>query len=498
MSNSCNKFTKCIRSLIAGNRTNVVNQPATLDAIDHNTINISNISNTPIKHVILLMLENRSFDQIFGYRNDYPAPFKVNGIVNCNSADETTRNYNLDKDGNKIYQNPIKAFTAHDDATHDLYATLFSINGADGKTKNSGYVLANQLKLKTSNNSDNTELINPAEIMGYFEKDSFPIYEYIADNFTICDNWFASAPTCTLPNRAFGLCASSDGHINNKTKEQFDKLIYECDTIFDRLNDKNVSWKVYYNDCALSLVLEHQTKIENLKNYDFFSNFDSDVKNNNLPAFSFIEPEYGIESNTEKISGVLNGQLLVKNIISSLESNPVVWNSCLFVTYYDESGGFYDHVYPPPTTMPHALNSPQNALYDFSQYGNRVPALLVSPLIPKGVDSTLYDHTSLLSFIINNWNLKFLTERDKHANNFSNLILNNSRNDIPSVNTVNLDLSLGCNETTIKNRPMDLTFYKSFVEKHLINLLAEGSEVIYEANTELHQFLQNFKNKFLT
>ena len=146
--------------------------------------------------------------------------------------------------------------------------------------------------------------------------------------------------------------------------------------------------------------------------------------------------------------------------------------------------------------MPYLKDSPQNTLYDFSQYGNRVPALLISPLIGKGVNSTLYDHTSLLNFIINNWNLDYLTERDKNANHFADLISNIPRNDIPSVNTINLELLAGCHETTIKNRPMDPSFYKEFTEKHLINLLAESSDVIYNANKELHDFLQKFKTKF--
>lgn len=179
-----------------------------------------------IKHVVLLTLENRSFDQIFGYRNEYPVPFKVNGIKNCNSSDETDRIYNLDKDNNKIYQNPIKAFTGYDDSTHDLKATLFCINGPNNDNGMDGFCLANQLMIKDDDNADNTIPVLPSEIMGYFPYNSFPVFEYIADNFTICDNWFSSCLTCTQPNRSFGLCATSDGHINNRCKGFNMKLLY--------------------------------------------------------------------------------------------------------------------------------------------------------------------------------------------------------------------------------------------------------------------------------
>ena len=337
---------------------------------------------TPIKHVVLLMLENRSFDQIFGYRNDYEAPYKVNGISNADNEDETTRFFNLDKDGTRVYQNPMVAFTGHDDATHDLEATLFSINGChDGvpKEKLSGFILANQLKMKSSSNAEHTDPIPPAEIMGYFLKDSFPVYEYIADNFVVCDNWFSSVPSATLPNRAFGLCASSDGHINNKCKTDHKQITYRCPTIFDRLNEKHFPWKVYYHDMALSLTLEHQIKARNLQNYCKFEKFKDDVSRGALPAFAFFEPEYGVESSLKKIDSVANGQNLVFDILATLQSNPQVYNNTLFVVYYDEAGGFYDHVYPPPAPAPQRKEHVRKSEYTFDQYGQRVPAMLVSP-----------------------------------------------------------------------------------------------------------------------
>ena len=462
-----------------------------------NIFRFSGINNTdtqnPIKHVVFLILENRSFDQIFGYRNDFPIPYMVNGVKNCNSLEKSTRLFNLDKDGNKIYQNPMSAFTGHDDTVHDLGASLCCFNGIDNENPGSmsGFVIANQLKIKSSNNADNTIPVPVEEIMGYFQRDSFPVYEYIANNFTICDNWYASVPTCTLPNRAFALCASSDGHINNKCKGIDMKLLYKCDTIFDRLNDKNLPWKVYYNDFPISLVLEHQLKPENLQNYDKFKNFTVDIQNNNLPVFSFIEPEYGIESSSTKIDNVLNGQLLINDVIYSLQSNTEIWNSTLFVITYDENGGYFDHVNPPKAIPPRKPIS--SDLYTFDQLGCRVPTMLISPRIPIGVDSNVYDHTSILTFIEKNWNLEPLSDRDKENKNYFQLI--EPRKDIPLISKY-LDIK-HISETSLRNRgSVDTEFFKTFAECNLIHLLADEDRGLNKMSKELHKCISKVVEKF--
>lgn len=445
---------------------------------------------SPIKYVIFLMLENRSFSSVFGYRNDYPLPFKVDGIPFANDSDETKRQYNYDINSNRIYQNPIKAFTGDDQSTHDLKSTLFSINHSYDNNKNmGGFVLANQRKISDNNDRDETIPISPKEIMGYFPKNSFPLYEYIADHFTICDKWFSSAPTMTLPNRSFAISGSSGGHIDNKVKGINPHLLYNQDTIFDRLNEKNVDWKIYYNDFALSLFFKNQQKIENLQNYTPFVKFKQDVQNNCLPAFSFIEPEYGYEGSEKRIDNILNGQKLILDILLSLQSNKSVWNNSLFVICYDEAGGFYDTIYPPSAISPN--DDPiiiDGTSYNFDQYGLRVPAMIISPRVPKGVDSTLYDHTSLLKFIIHNWNLKFLTKRDQNANTFNHLIMD-VRSDYPLINNSILDNYILSIDTTYRNKPSDLSLIESLVEFYTIDELAKTSQVIYNVNKDVSHLL---------
>lgn len=443
------------------------------------------MNNSSIKHVIVLILENRSFDQIFGYRSKYNKPFQVNGI------DFDNLKFNLDKDGNKIYQNCISAFSGEDDSVHDLKASLCCINGLkeDDCDKMSGFVLANQLLIKDPENRDNTFAVQPNEIMGYFPENSFPVFEYIANNFIVCDNWFSSVPTCTQPNRAFALCGKADGHIDNLSKGIDLKLFYHCDTIFDQLNSYNIDWKIYYNDFPNSLLLSHQLYPKNLRRFTKFSEFQKDVKNNKLPKFCFIEPEYGIESSGKKIEDIMNGQVLVYELIKTLQSNKNIWNSCLLSVFYDENGGFYDHVYPPKAPSPE-----KTEIYSYDQYGCRVPAMLISPLIDKGVDSTLYDHTSVLATIEKLWNMEPLTERDRNANNFCHLILPSPRDDIPKL-IKDFEITKMV-ETSIRNRKHDFEFFQSFVERNLIYVFAEVGEILYLLNRELYHIIKNLLNKF--
>lgn len=432
-------------------------------------------------HVVLLILENRSFDQLFGYRKN------VDGI------DFDNLRFNTNNKGEKIYQQPNMIFTGYDDTAHDLDATLTMINGDISQCKlegapMSGFVLANELNIKDIDNGESSNAIKDEDIMGYFDRGSFPILDLLADNFVVCDRWFASAPTCTLPNRAFGLCGQSDGHINNKCKEG-KRLLYECDTIFDRLNQAGKSWKAYYNDVATSLVLSHQLRPQNLSRYYTFEQFDLDVRKNELPDFCFIEPEYGIESSSEKLQGINNGENLIVSILNSLQSNKEVWNNTLFVIYYDECGGFYDHVYPPDAISPGVRTTSATPLldeYNFSQYGVRVPALLISPLVNAGVDNTLYDHTSVLNFMEEIWGLESLTLRDKTANNFKHLLLSEPRDITLDLN--NLVTKNTMYETSFRNRNQaDKELFGKFFKRGLMKFIS-GLSRLYMKIIRLFHF----------
>ncbi len=395
-------------------------------------------NNKKINHVVVLCLENRSFDQILGYRSCKPSPFKVDGIDHdgfCWKIDETT-NKKI-----KVYPEPIAPYMGGDVIQNDYAANRYSIDSCPPMT---GFVLANQNlvydKFATENNS---ELTDSKYIMGYFPERSFPIIDFLADNYMVCDRWFCSVPSQTIPNRTFMVTGSSHGRLLNKTDTikdlfRYKDLLFEGDTIFDRLNEKQVSWKVYFGDFPITLNLMHQHTSDNLKNYSKLEYFKEDVKNNTLPSFSFIEPHYKAV-NQEKANNNTNyEQSLIEDIYETLVSNKELWKQTLFILTYDENGAHYDHVYPPPSLQPddyrgHTFSSDDQyaSVFDFNQYGCRVPAVLVSPWIDKGVTSTIYDHTSILKFLEENFGLDYLTERDKNSNSF--VLRNKLRNDIPSL-----------------------------------------------------------------
>jgi hypothetical protein len=135
-----------------------------------------------------------------------------------------------------------------------------------------------------------------------------------------------------------------------------------------------------------------------------------------FPVFSWIEPRYfgSQASDNHPPHHVLFAEKLISQVYNAIRANDQLWKSTLIVIYYDEHGGFYDHVPLPPTVAPDTFN----AEYSFTQLGFRVPALLISPWLDPGVDPTLYDHTSLLAYLIQKWNLGPLGERASSANHF--------------------------------------------------------------------------------
>lgn len=365
-----------------------------------------------VKHVIYLMLENRSFDKVFGYRGLEDS--QVDG-VNLN------RDWNEDINNKIIHTSAIKPFLGEDYGRNGLSPTLYALNTKRfNGTCNGGFVKANQI-------FPYTWFIRrpspPVDVMGYYPRGSFPTLDYLADHYVLCDNYYCSAPTDTTPNRMFALSGTSRGQVVNPFQTfNITKYKLQCQpTIFDRLNDHNYSWKVYSDTyLPFSLLLLHQWKPRNLWRYSRLNKLYRDIDNNTLPTFSFIEPNYSKISMFGKTGNVSYLENLVSNIYTKLKSNNEIWNSTLLIINFDEGGGFYDHVFPPKTIPPdnHIKD------YTFTQYGVRVPCLIISPLVNNTCDHTTYDHTSILATIERLWKLPPLTKRDQEANDMIHLIKN--------------------------------------------------------------------------
>jgi phospholipase C len=206
---------------------------------------------------------------------------------------------------------------------------------------------------------------------------------------------------------------------------------YNQPTIFDRLNERSKSWKVYFGDAPLSLLLVHQWEPPNSIRHRPMMEFYKDVAGaaKDFPAFAWIEPAYlqPGANDCHPPHDVFESQVLLANVYNAIRANEDLWNSTLFVVLFDEHGGFYDHVAPPKAVPP----DHHQEEYTFDMLGVRVPAILVSPWMGRRVISEQFDHTSLLRYLTDKWGLGALGERTAQAKSFEPFFLPERRTDTP-------------------------------------------------------------------
>jgi phospholipase C len=271
------------------------------------------------------------------------------------------------------------------------------------------------------------------EVMRYHAVGTLPALHALARSFTVCDRWFSSVPGPTWANRLFLMSGTSLGRVNMPGGLlDLNLHWYDQPTIFDRLGERGREWAVYHGDTPLSLLLTHQWEPQNLARYRPMRQFFTDVANHpfaEFPAFAFIEPAYlDPGANDDHPShDVLAGEALIASVYNAIRANARLWDSTLLVVLFDEHGGFYDHVPPPPAVPP----DHHQEEYTFDLLGVRVPALLVSPYAAAGVLHEQMDHTSLLKYLIDKWELAPLGERTARANSFAGALQNPARSDAP-------------------------------------------------------------------
>lgn len=364
----------------------------------------------PIKHVVVLMLENHSFDQMLGaFRSEFP---------DLEGVDPANPGTNRDKDGKDYPQAVTAATFVQHDPIHELDNVLHQLEG------NNGNFVLDYSEAYPATMPDERQ-----QIMGYFATGALPALHELARHFTICDHWYSSVPGPTWANRFFVHSGTSLGRVQ-MPENVTDSLRhpglyfgYDQDTIYDRLNERGVPWRIYHGDIPQSLVLSHQRSVENARRYEFMDVFFSDARGQEerFPAFSFIEPSYYWpgQNDDHPPHTTLRAQALLGNVYNALRQNDRLWNSTLLVVLYDEHGGFYDHV-PPPSAVPPDGHTLPN--FSFDRLGVRVPALLVSPWAERTIIKTEFDHTSLLKYLAEKWNLGPLTNRMAKAQSFGSAI----------------------------------------------------------------------------
>lgn len=346
-----------------------------------------------VDNIVVLMLENRSFDHMLGYLQRDKGRDDIDGLKKPDARGNTGQ-WNIF--GNEEYQPfrlsetqvPVDADPCH--STACVAEQIGVDSGMHGFVRSFAAVIASHPGC----------LAKPSDVMGYHGADHVWAYDAIAENFAVCDRWFASHPGPTWPNRFFtmschlGTGAEGGPDLDNTSGDTPIKL----DTIFDELTRRNVSWRYFEHDIGFirkveqyTLDFEHVLPIDQPE-----TGFFDLAAHGALPSVTFIDPNFvdfpdGHPANDDHPpADIALGQELVARVYNALRASPQ-WERTLFVVTYDEHGGMYDH-HPPPLAP-----APPGSL---PTLGVRVPALVISPWIPAGkVSHTVFDHTALAKTI---------------------------------------------------------------------------------------------------
>jgi len=341
-----------------------------------------------IDHIVVVMQENHSFDNYLGMLG------RGDGLT----LDHRGRPTNTNPDPSGGYVRSFHETTTVQagyvsqswDASHLQYAHGHN-NGFIGPESSSDWSMA------------------------YYTGEEIPFYYSLAGTFPLCDRYFSSVLAQTYPNRrfllagtAFGLIATDDSSITG---------IPPNGTIFDRLDAHDISWASYATNVSTLYVISDIVK-KNPGRIKTIEQFHADARSGSLPAVSYIDPNV-LTATEESPQDVSLGEYFVSTVVGSV-LHGAAWDRTLLVWTYDEHGGYYDHVPPPPAIppddIPPALSATnQPGAYD--RYGFRVPTVVVSPYSKRDfVSHTVYDHTSVLKTIERKWNLPAMTYRDANAN----------------------------------------------------------------------------------
>ncbi|HEV2386043.1 MAG TPA: alkaline phosphatase family protein [Candidatus Acidoferrales bacterium] len=277
----------------------------------------------------------------------------------------------------------------------------------------------------------------PGEIMKcYICPTQLPVLNKLAQEFVVCDNWHASMPGPTWPNRFFAHAASSGGLDHSPSAKEIlqwnavSGFEFKNGTIFDRLDSNNTKWRIYAGDDFPVVGALEGIDLTDIHDYDEFA---QDVAQPDYSfSYTFIEPNYGhflsdfkCGTSEHPKDDITRGEALIKATYDALRNSPL-WSNSLLIITWDEHGGFYDHL-PPPAAVAPGDTAPGDTYnqygFTFEQLGPRVPAVVISPLIPRNlIDHRLYDHASIPATVQACFGLRSLTQRDANANNLMSLV----------------------------------------------------------------------------
>jgi phospholipase C len=370
-----------------------------------------------IKHVVVLMFENRSFDHMLGLLDHPKLPTVLeepiaNPIEPGNAASESFTPYAL---------NSYEVLTA--DPKHG-YPDVMRQLTAKPEPWSAPYELTNS---GFGWNYHARRAAPGSDVLGCHPPELLPILSTLAKEYAVCSRWFCSVPSETWPNRLFAHAATSDNLLDN------DERLYSNRTIFEALSHAKRSWQIYAGDipqvAAFSELWFHAGGLR----FSRFESFLDHARKGTLPNYSFIEPRHfgsGCESQ-HPLSPVLLGEHLLANVYNALTSNAETWRSTLLLVTYDEHGGFFDREHPPAAVPPNAGLVDAKYGFSFDLLGPRVPMLVISPWVEAlCVDDEVHDHTSIMATLRELFGFdETLTDRDAAATSVAHLLTQSTPRD---------------------------------------------------------------------
>ena len=454
-----------------------------------------------IKHVIVVMFENRSFDHMLGFlykdqNNKSPLGHDFEGLTgnetNPDSQGNTHQVFEIDKNDKYAYYMPKM------DPGEGFMNTNFQLFGAlnvpfpKGIANNQGFVRDFENKIgnkyfgdkkptekkstsatpetsystkKEYNSSYNhssdyhnedykkwythhtpptsgLEIVSkfpntaPKDIMGIYTPELLPVLSGLAKGYAVCDHYYCSVPSETLPNRAFMHMATSEGHLYDEIKS------YSAKSIFKNLSDHNRTWGIFADKLQKPYTYSFCQDVADNPTpkgcfHGSFEDFKSVLKNKTLPDYTFLEPSWGSYGNSQHPNyDVAAGEAYMLEVYNLIRESQY-WEDTLLVINYDEHGGCYDHVTPPEGATPPTPTTKNENGFTFDRFGVRVPCVLISPWIAAGTiyrtkSETPLDHTSLLKTIETLFNVPPLTNRDAAASDVLDVLtLETPRKDNP-------------------------------------------------------------------
>jgi phospholipase C len=378
-----------------------------------------------IEHVVVLMLENRSFDHVFGARALERPTEGIDGVDHAR--------FNLDRHGQPWFVAPLgtpRARVFEPDTPHDAESVALQMSKFGGVDMG-GFVEAYE-RAEGSGAA-------PGDVMKYLVRKDQPMSYFLADHFTICQTWFSPLPTQTIPNRLFSIAGSAAGLRDNPSVWKYAAGI-EIETIFDHMGG---DYRVYAGALPLMMVVRNLRDAMMSSHLQRLPQFFEDARSGELPPLSWIEPTYSwVEPFLDPLfpspnddhppTDAFAAQRLLLDVYAALRANEARWKKTVLVILYDEHGGFYDHVTPPP------VHEAEMQGDGFGQRGPRVPAMVISPYAPAAVRGSvlsgeIYDHCSLLKFICEWRGIEPFTARIRsdRIRSVGGLLLDAPRTDTP-------------------------------------------------------------------